>query len=168
MAAPTYIPGQVLGSADCNNWFTPLAAYKTSDQTIASNATPANDPALFVPLAANAFYSFSCFLFYKGNTAGSGDLKWTWSLPAGAVLRYAVNFNSTGLSGQVAIARVGTDTTTAGTNGTANTLAVDMATGHLTTASTTGNLQLLWSQGTSNATGTTLFTGSSLVLRRIG
>src|SRR5262245_26161469 len=106
-------------------------------------------------------------LSYKGGTAGASDLKWAFTAPSGAVLRYGVSYNSTGLTGQVAIYHVGTDVVAAGTNGTGNVLAVTMQ-GSLTTSSTTGNLQLQWAQNTSSATATTVGTGSVLVLTRIG
>lgn len=167
MSPPVWSPGQVLAAADVNSWFIPLAAYKTSDQNIASSTTLTNDTVLFVPVAANSFYWFQSVLHYKGGASGASDLKWQWTVPAGATLRYAANYLSTAFTVQVGAEQVAASPNGAGTNGTSNVFTVQMS-GHLAVGSTAGNLQLQWAQNTSNGTATTVGTGSAVILMKTG
>jgi len=83
VAAPVYSDGQVLTGADCTQWFTPVAAYKTAD-TGRATTTAAADPDLTVTVAANAFYNVRIRLFYKC-TSTTPNFKWTaFTLPASA------------------------------------------------------------------------------------
>ena len=49
MAAPVYSVGQVLGAADCNQWFTPNAAIRTVNSAVHTGGTPTADQRLLVP-----------------------------------------------------------------------------------------------------------------------
>jgi hypothetical protein len=167
MSPPVWVPGQVLASADVNSWFVPLVAYKTSDQNVASSTTLVNDTALFLPVAANAFYWFQSVLQYKGGTSGSSDMKWQWNVPSGATLRYAANYLSAAFSVQVGDGKVAGVSYAAGTNGTTNPFTVQVS-GHLAVGATAGNLQLQWAQNTSNGTATTVGQSSVVMLTRIG
>jgi hypothetical protein len=167
MAAPTYSVGQVLAAADCNTWFTPRSAGKSSAQNVTSSTTLVNDSALFVTVDANAQYFFHLYINYLGGTAGASDLKWGFTFPSGATMRYAGNYLSTGLTVQVGATHIQTDVVAAGTNGGGNNLAVDLH-GTVFTSSTSGTLQLQWAQNTSSATSTTVGSGSALILTRIG
>src|SRR5262245_32334636 len=86
MAAPTYVPGQVLLSSDCNLWFTGQYANKTSDQSVTSSTTLVNDSTLVVALAANSTYWVNLEIKYEGGTNGSSDMKLQLNIPAGATL----------------------------------------------------------------------------------
>lgn len=145
----------------------PLAAYKTADETVTSSTTLQPDNDLTLAVAANAFYEFVCSVWYKGAATGTGDLKFQWSGPASSVLRYDPTWLSTGFTAQLGIQRVYADILAAGTNGVSSVESVKMQ-GFLTTAGTTGSLLFNWAQNTSNATATTVGTGSVMTLRRVG
>src|SRR5258707_13378910 len=70
MPVPTYNVGQVLGAADVNVWFVPLAAVALTDQSTAS-LTFINDNTLSVPVAASSNYQVDLFIRCNGpNTSG--------------------------------------------------------------------------------------------------
>jgi hypothetical protein len=163
---PTWSVGQVLAASDVNNWFVPLAAYRTSTQSVTSSTTLVNDNALFVTVAANAVYRGELVLIYDGDTAG--DLKAAWTVPASATISTAF---ATGLSGSAAAA---TDDLVTGASNTPQFGALGSGTNCaalyifiLTTSGTSGTLQFQWAQNTSSATATRVFAGSHLVLQRI-
>ena len=167
MAAPTWSVGQVLTASDVNTWFVPLAVFKTAQQDITSSTALTNDTALLAALAANAFYSFSSVICYKGFTNGISDFKWQWTVPAGATLRFQADWLSVGLTAQIGVQQVNASVLSAGTNGVGNVFAIKSL-GSLSTGGTTGNLQLQWAQNTSSGTATTVGPGSVLMLNRIG
>jgi|SRR6185437_10250034 len=140
-------------------------ARKTSDQSVTSSTTLVNDTQLVVAVSASNAYKFDLVLLYKGAAAGTGDLKFAWSVPAGATVVSHLLFADTGL-----VARLNYQTATTsppmGTNGTGNPLSL-RCTGTIVVSSTPGSLQLQWAQNTSNATATTVLTGSSLTLTNI-
>lgn len=148
----------------------PLAAFKAGDENRITNTTPSNDSALFLPnLQASAQYFVVCFLDYEGNTAGSGDLLWTWSVPSGATMRYTAPYLSAVASPtvQVGVTKKDTDTVTAATTGTGTLMAVTM-TGTLQMSATAGTLQLKWAQAHSSATPTIMHAQSSIVAWQVG
>lgn len=137
----------------------PQNAWRSSDGTaIVSNTTLANEPVLFLTLPVNSTWRFTLDILYKGNTAGSGDLKIGWSVPSGCAIRARTEFADTGL-----VARFGyiTEALTQamGTNGTSNPLGAGVS-GQIFMSGTAGAVNLKVAQNTSNATGTTILTGS--------
>jgi hypothetical protein len=171
MPIPTWSVGQVLASADVNNWFVPLAAFKPSLQAVTSSTTLVNDTQLFLPVAANAQYFFLLYLSYDGGTQGSSDLKFQFTGPSGgnASFSYLYYPTSGGVGANTNIARTTNLSTPVpiGTDG-AGVLLVAYMIGTLTTASTSGTLQFQFAQNTSSATATTVHTGSALIAHRIG
>ena len=165
MAPPVYTVGQVLAAADCNNWFVPLVAVKTADQSVTSSVTLVNDTELFVSLAASVTYAFQMMLDYEGGTAGASDLKWTFGIPAGTFMRYCYSNRGTGLGASVTMS-TGSSTDLGGTNGAGNLEGVH-GFGTIVCGSTAGTLQLKWAQNTSSATSTIMHAQSCLMLWRI-
>lgn len=167
MAIPTWTVGEVLAAADVNSWFVPVAAYRTSTQSVTSSTTLVNDTQLSLAVAANAVYKVELELVYDGDTAG--DLKTGWTTPAGATIGDAI---ALGLSTTAAAA---TDDITSGSSaapsfgalgaGVKCALKFDFI---LTTAATAGTLQFQWAQNASSTTATIMHAGSSLVAQRIG
>ena len=150
-----------------SEWVRPLTGYKAADTARASTIALANDADLVVPgPAVNAVYEFEAFLFYTGNTQGTSDLKFQWSVPAGASLHYTAQWISTGGTVQVGAGHFDGDHIAAGTNGAGGYRAVTMK-GTLIMGATAGALQLLWAQNTSNATSTTLREGCWVRVRRL-
>jgi len=166
VSPPVWSVGQVLTASDVNTWFVPLAVVKPSSESVTSSTTLQNDDHLVLAVAASATYEFTCQLFFIA--ASGGDIKWTWSLPAGASLTYQNLHNEGGGTGvgNACLANSDLDTPTAAGGGSATEAA--RMTGNLTIAGTSGNAQLRWAQNASNATATQVRSPSQLILRRIG
>ena len=150
----------------------PLAVIKGADESITSSTTLQFDDALFLPIQANAQYIFDCYLLYEGGTAGSSDMRWTWSVPTGSTLRYQpiyANATSTlnaSLGTSVAGSTLMSGTSGAGTNGAGNLRGLSMN-GTLIVGSTPGNLSLEWAQNTSSATPTIVHAQSYVTLWQV-
>jgi hypothetical protein len=166
MAIPTWTVGQVLTADDVNNWLVPLHAYKAADQSLTSSTTLTSDNDLLIALAANSAYRFECWLTFAANVGA--DIKWTWTVPAGAALSYQAQHNEGGSTGYTNSQNVYADTDVPmAAGGTAQVTGVLM-TGHLTTSTSTGNIRLKWAQNSSNAAATHVRVGSYLHLDRVG
>jgi len=165
MAVPTWTVGQVLTASDVDTWFVPLAVVKPTSESVTSSTTLQNDDHLVLAVAANASYEFSCQLFYIA--AAGGDIKWTWSVPAGSAITYQALHNEGGGVGlsNACLAYGDTDVITAAGGG--SPVECVRMTGTLNTSSTTGNVQLRWAQNASSGTATQVRGNSSLILRRI-
>jgi hypothetical protein len=145
------------------NALTGLYARKTANQTITSSTTLTNDTQLVVPVAANNSYSFDLEVWYNGAGPGTGDLKYFFTIPAGATF----------IAAQLAIANpialtMGQFTNASAAqitfcNGTGNPFPVRVW-GTLVVGATAGNFQYQWAENTSNGTGTTVQSGSTLNL----
>jgi hypothetical protein len=162
---PNWTDGQVLYAADVVNWLAPLAAVKTSDQSVTSSTTLINDNTLVLTPAVSATYLFICYLDYEGANA-AGFLKWQWGVPTGANLRYQAVFVGTGGSPAVNLTYAASDVVAAYTLGAGQLCGATM-TGTLAMGSTSGNLQLKWAQNASNGVATTVHAQSCLYLQRI-
>ena len=137
----------------------PTAAWRTADGTaIVSNTTLANEPVLLLTLPANTTWLFALDILYKGNTAGSGDLKIGWSVPSGCTIRARTDFADTSLIGRFGyITELLTQAM--GSNGTSAPLGAGVR-GTIFMGGTAGAVNLKVAQNTSNATGTTILDGS--------
>lgn len=144
----------------------PLEVIKPADQPLTSSTALQNDTALLLPVAAGASYDFTCYLDYEGGTQGSSDIKWLWSVPSGAALRYHGIHDTTGGAAVAGTSYTGATTVTAGTNGAGNLKGATMI-GTLVTAGTSGTILLTWAQNTSSATATIVHAQSKLSLVRI-
>ncbi len=165
MPIPTWVSGQVLTASDVNAWFVPLFAYKGSDQSKTSNTTMGNDTALVLAAAINTSWKFECFIDYDGGTQGSSDIKWQFTVPAGATMRYYYAGLGTAGGTLAAWSNAG-NVQTAGTNGLGTHRVIYMN-GTYVMSGTAGNLQLQWAQNTSSGTATTVYTQSYLQLWRV-
>jgi hypothetical protein len=167
MAIPTWVPGQILTSSDVNTYFVPHVIIKPSTTARASTTTLANDPDLVLALASSASYAINGVIFYDGPSAGSSDIKWTFTVPSGGSGQYFIPHQN--LSGQFtgAFASNWTDTLTANTNGVGSTMTLPVG-GIFQTGGSAGNLTFQWAQNTSNGTNTHVQAQSFLVATRIG
>jgi hypothetical protein len=101
MPPPVYSPGQVVGAADVNSWFLPLAAYKLTGTARSSTTTRTLDPDLQLTVAANSVYEINAYLSYDTANTGGIGLAFGFTGP-------------TGVSGQwAALYRISGDTATA-------------------------------------------------------
>jgi hypothetical protein len=163
---PTWSVGQVLASADVNNWFVPLAAYKTADLGRTTTTLTA-DPDLTVAVAANAVYRVECQLYYK-STATTNGFSWTWTIPAGTTAGdYSALY--TAPSGNLLYEHdQWTDSAhTAQNAATAGNIRGVTICGTLATNGSAGSFTVNWASDNATPT-TTLIARSHLVLTRIG
>jgi hypothetical protein len=142
----------------------PLAVVKPTDQSVTSSTTLVNDNALVVAVAASASYLFFCYLDYEG--ASAGDLKYEWTVPASATLRFGQIGQTTASAATVASTNSDSTVYAIGTDAAATLNAVTMI-GSLVVSSTAGNLQLQWAQNASSATATIVHAQSFLALWRV-
>lgn len=164
MPIPTWTPGQVLTASDVNSWFVPLAAIKTSDQSVTSSTTMVNDTALVLTPAVSASYLFQCYIYFQAGT--TGDFKWQFGVPAGAFMRYMALYQGTGGGFGNQNTNGAADVVAAQGNGAGVDNAVFMA-GTLVMGSTAGNCQFKWAQNTSDGTASIVKAQSCLYLYRI-
>jgi hypothetical protein len=149
---------------DINNFFQPIYVFKSANTSIASSTALTPDPHLIVPMVANAMYDMYGLLDYEADV--TGDMKYQFTLPAGATM----NFAWVGYSGGDAATFNGTNTSatvnTIGGGGAgagrSNTLM-----GSIVMSSTAGNLGLNWAQAVSSATATILHKYSYIKLTRV-
>lgn len=168
MAIPTWTSGQVLTASDVNTWFVPLAAVKTSNESVTSSTTLQNDDELFVSVTTNSSYLVHCMIFCDG--ASTGDIKIQFTGPAGATLSGVVNGLTLGAASASDDQVASIDLATAksfGLQGGAGTTRPLSVLATLVVGGTSGTFRLQWAQDTSDATATRVMTGSHLVLFRI-
>jgi len=141
----------------------PNGVVKPSDESLPSSTAMQNDNDLVTNVQVSTDYIFLCWILYEGFTGGSGDIKWQWTLPAGASLAYQAFYEN--LTPTLAGAATFTAATVgqAQSNGAGNDRGIFMF-GSLTVGVTAGNIQLQWAQNTSSATPTIVHTGSVLLL----
>jgi hypothetical protein len=164
MSPPTYLPGQVLASADVNNWFVPLVAQKTSNQSVTSSTTPVNDTQLVLTFAINTTYWLQGVILF--DAANGGDIKINFTIPAGATMNCQGNYRITGTGVDVSWITMNASQLAALGNGAGSTQALSFF-GPVAMSSTAGATQMVWAQNTSNATATRVLTGSVIMATRI-
>ncbi|MFE9923262.1 glycosyl hydrolase family 28-related protein [Streptomyces sp. NPDC005774] len=125
-------------------------AIKATDTPATSNATPAADPHLSLPVDAGATYDVEMVAVWS---TGGGGFRAGWTVPAGATMVWTDNDGV----GVTTAAGVVTFTATTGTT----------LKGTLAVGATAGTFGLRWAQNTSNAAATTLRAGCSLKLKRV-
>jgi hypothetical protein len=182
MAPPVFTVGQVIGAADVNSWFVPLAAYKASDTSRSNVTTRSADPDLQLSLAASATYDIRCYISYQtGNTAGIGvnfAFTFTGGTPGGrwgAIYRVSGDTGTTtnaGPAGAVDFNWTGTAVSAgtwnpAATPGDGHSHSI-MIEGTAIIGGTAGTLSFSWAQDTSNATALVVQSGSKLIAQRVG
>lgn len=175
MAVKSWNVGDVLSAADMNIWTVPVAVVKPSNTSRNNTTTVADDPDLVLAVAASATYDIRMLVAYDGaSSAGTGDLKWTFTVPSGASGTYmALHQNLSGnTAGMWTLNWTDgpninqTTANTAGT-GTGNQFGI-FFNGLLQTAGSAGNLTFRWAQNTSGATSTRVFAQSYIAAQRVG
>ena len=164
MAIPTFASGDVLTAADCNNYFVPLAAIKTSDESVSSSTTLQNDDELVLTPAVSVSYYFQCFIYFQGGTAG--DIKWQWGVPTSAFIRYQAVFTGTGGGFGANSVYTASDIPAAQCDGAGVDNGLNMM-GTLVMGANSGNLQFKWAQNSSTGTATIVKAQSAVMLTRI-
>lgn len=127
---------------------------KVSNQQVVSSTVLVNDTALFVPVAAGAWYEITVDIF--GTWNASFGIEYDFALPGGASMGYVV-----GVSGVLAIGAAGTPGFYGGTVG-----ALQFR-GSLQTAGAGGTCQFEFAQHAMGATPTVVDAGSWMTARRL-
>jgi hypothetical protein len=144
---------------------------KPSDETLNNVATLQDDDDLFVAVEANSIYTVELILLYVSNN-NPGDLKFAWSMPAGATFHGVVASGvqpSGSAEGGEATVRYLQDVTEVDVGGLGTTTALGVTVhGNLVVGGTAGTFRLRWSQNTAHASNTRVLDGSHLCLRKVG
>ncbi|HEX8006590.1 MAG TPA: hypothetical protein VF482_09210 [Trebonia sp.] len=161
MPIPTWSVGQVLAASDVDNWFVPLAAYKTGNTTRSATSL-ASDPDLTLNVAASAVYDVRCYVLYSG--AAATGMNFGFTAPAGVSGSYGTLYNVSG-TGTTGSAWVWSATpNTAGTPAGNSLIIIE---GTLITGVTAGVLAFQWASNT-GGNNVTVINGSKLTARRVG
>lgn len=178
---PTLLAGQRI-TASLMNSMLPQVARKTSDTNRAATTTQTIDPHLQFTVVANAVYAFQGWLSCDAATAG--DMIIGFSNPTGCLGTWMAMGVGTSVVSGTSGAGTQTDsastwgytvrteattidnTRTYGALGVGQPLTITFG-GMLRVGSTGGTWGLKWSQSVSNATATTIYTDSWLMLQRI-
>jgi hypothetical protein len=147
-----------LGSIS-NGAANPYYIIKTADESLTSSAALQNDDHLLLALAANEIWAVE-FFFVAFSTSATPNLKFDFTVPAGAVGAYTVTYTSTAAVATIAQGRA-FGTATAVLVG-ANTYLPIVVRLYVINGATPGNLQLRWAQNTSTGTATLVKQGSYL------
>lgn len=163
---PAVLAGTILSAALLQE-IAPWTAWKSADTPRSNTTTLANDPDLSVPVVANGSYLFLCGLFAAGAAISTGDLKVTFTWPAGGNGKWwSAGFATASATPNFNVARTASGSTVAfGVNGASSSGAILL--GSLLNGSTAGSLTLQWAQNTSNATATTLQANSGILVVRM-
>lgn len=166
-----YVAGQVLTAAELNSWL-PVLALKTAATSRTSAPTPTADPDLSVTLLAGCRYRVEVNLGVDGPTAA--DIQINYALTGTVTQSGAATGRE--LVGPPTSVSSSTDTTmrnqksgtsqptTAVTYGTLTTATVIREVFFVDGGASGGTLTLLWSQGTTNVSATSL-TGAIVAQR---
>lgn len=140
---------------------------KTADETVTSSGTIQDDDHLNFAVAANRTYEISGAI-QADNASNNIDIKLAFQLPTSASMKvYALGVQNAG-GNAVQGSGLMTASNTSKTfliNGGVSTLI--QFRGILVIGANSGNVKFRWAQGTSNATGTIVRSGSYMVLRRV-
>jgi len=132
---------------------------KSADEIVNNSTTYQDDNELFLPVGVNQYWTFELYAIFTGNA--TADIKFTFTVPAGAVMFWGVQGyfdGNTDLRDQTqAVVGAANGATERGV----------LLQGIIDTAAAAGNMQLQWAQNVANASDTTVIKGSSLIAYRI-
>jgi len=157
-------------ASDFNRYFMQQhSRVKSSDESVISSTTLQDDNHLFAPVDANTDYWVWCLIFYTGAAEPvDGDCKLNWDAPSGATFDWLSDSLGSATTGPVNI--VSRNKQDIGSSPSAGTTGGNTAApikGLLRVGGTAGTLQLTWAQLASTATPTTIYAGSTLLVRRL-
>jgi hypothetical protein len=162
----TWNVGDVLTASDMNSWVIGQVVAKPSDESRASTTTLTADSHYSFAVAANSVYRVTGLLAYSADPAG--DLKMSWTVPAGASTNIAC----------VGPATTATATVTSGTyqrvasilmGGVIDNTVIVVAKvdGICRTGGTAGTLALTWAQNASSASATIMRSDGFIEVRLV-
>ena len=125
----------------------------TASSTVLQNIT---NMAAALPGTVGAIFRWSAVAFYDATT--TADIKFAWTIPAGATMRWGMNALGPGGTNPVYTSITGSGTAVSiGALGIAS-VTMALMEGEVTMGATSGNLQLQGAQNTSDASVTTVYT----------
>lgn len=129
---------------------------KEFDTSRANNNTPSADPDLSsIPLAINTDYMVRAAIYAQCNSA-TPDIRVGFTIPAGASMAIGMTGSRAGASAAQFGAKFETSGQTQNVAIVGGGISIIMLEGIIRMGGTAGNLDLIWSQNTSNATSTVL------------
>jgi len=137
-----------------------ICIVKPTDQTVASNTTPANDSALQFPMAPNTVYNIDLDIYFEG--PATPGFKWNLTGPAGATLVRVERETRAPAATTYTVATDAAYTTAQGIGGNATTSGRLRIKCLVQNGATAGTFAFQWAQNTSNATASTVRAGSKL------
>jgi hypothetical protein len=137
---------------------------KATTQTVTNSAAFTNDTALVLAMVANATYNFTATINYD-TTSAAGDFKYTFTIPAGAVVY--VNALGPVDAATNTVCNISASGQTCSINVAAAFRGTITLTGYVTTAATAGNLQFQFAQNTATiGQSVNVYLGSTLSYKR--
>lgn len=135
---------------------TPLQVRKTVTQTVNNSTVLVNDNELLIALPLiNTSYGIEMYITYTSSTVA--DIKFTFSVPAGATGSFCTTGLAVGAAGTTGDGQFdATGLTTTISIGGAGQAVGCLITGTINTAAATGNLQFRWAQDTAEVSNTTV------------
>lgn len=161
---PNWLAGNRITAGQLNAGL-PITIIKPADEPLTSNITLQNDNDLVISVAASTSWILDCWLDYEGGTINTSDLKWQWSVPSLATMRYDARYQQPGGTVISQLSNTGSAIIAAATNGAGNLRSARM-TGTIIVGANAGPVQLTWAQNTTNATATIVHAQSYLKLLR--
>lgn len=145
-------------------------ARKTSDTSRTSNATPSDDPHLTFTVTAGAVYTVEGWIKYSA--IETADITLDWTIPSGALGEWTGHGNGLAITaadtaGYLQRTEANDVDQARNYGGVGGSNFTVLIAGTLRVGSTGGTYAMQWSQGTSNATATTVYTDSWLRLTRV-
>jgi hypothetical protein len=147
---------------------------KTADESVTSSTTLQNDNELVLAVSASATYVFRVWLLATDATDATGDIKFGFTFPTGAVCHFSGKGPHTLMASGGAFGDaefIGRNTATSGSTvasyGLSSSVIGIELSGLLIVAGTAGNFQLQWAQNASDGNATTVQAGSYMTLERV-
>jgi len=132
---------------------------KTADESVTSSATLQNDDHLLLAVGASEVWEFEAFILTT-SASQTPDIKLTFTVPTGATISWVGNsVDNTAVSNFLPVTASGT---AIAPPIAANFTTIVRIRGVVETGSTSGNLQLQWSQNQSNNNAVTVKANSFL------
>ncbi len=167
MAKPVWAYNDIPTATQFNEWLTNINfARKSATESVSNSLTLQDDNELLVPIEANAIYLMDSIILYDG--PANADLKILFRTPTGGSMSGAATglLDTASTAGNtVTIPITGNSSNSFGTLGSGTQALI--CHGMVFTSGTAGNLQVEWSQNTSQASATRVISGSWINLRRV-
>jgi hypothetical protein len=142
----------------------PYISLKPADQSVTSSTVLVNDTALLAPLEASTTYSFRLWLIV--NSPSASNFKSSWTVPAGASMKYSFQEGMPSVLGTV-LQGPFTEASTLSISTTGSDQ-IMIQEGSIVVGATPGTATFRWAQNTSGGVATIVRARSLLTVQEIG